>query len=346
MIEGVVCLMKKKTILVFILLVFLLISTACGNEQSSGNNHSETGGERKIKIGHLAPENNVWHQSLLKFDEELKARSDGKISLDIYPNATLGNEADMFQQVQAGSLDMMIVTAAEMANYSDSFSAWFMPFILKDHEDSYKMAATDEALGLFDKVKGVEGLGYYFAGMRHVLTKGNPITDIDDFKGASIRVTPSPAIVDFWEKIGAGPTPVPLPELYSAFQTNVVNVIDIDLDATIGNAYYEVGDQLTTMNHMVWASGVVINEALWADFSEEEQKMIKEALQVSIDFNKENNIEREESNLKAFKEKGGKVTELSNIEPFMKVAEEIHKKYGGQDESIQAFIEKAKEIAE
>jgi len=96
----------------------------------------------------------------------------------------------------------------------------------------------------------------------------------------------------------------------------------------------------------VWASGVVINEALWADFSEEEQKMIKEALQVSIDFNKENNIEREESNLKAFKEKGGKVTELSNIEPFMKVAEEIHKKYGGQDESIQAFIEKAKEIAE
>ncbi|WP_159433412.1 TRAP transporter substrate-binding protein [Bacillus tuaregi] len=337
--------MKKKIAFLIVLLIFIIMSAACGNEQSSGNNHTEKGAEQKIKIGHLAPENNVWHESLLKFDEELKARSDGRLRLDIYPNATLGNETDMFQQVQAGSLDMMIVTAAEMANYSDSFSAWFMPFILKDHEDSYKMAATSEALGLFDPINGVEGLGYYFAGMRHVLTKDDPITDIKDFKGASIRVTPSPAIVDFWEKIGAGPTPVPLPELYSAFQTNVVNVIDIDLDATIGNAYYEVGDQLTTMNHMVWASGVVMNEALWSDFSKEDQKMIKEALQVSIDFNKENNMEREEANLKAFKEQGGKVTELSNLDPFMKVAEEIHKKYGGQDPSIQAFIDKAKEIA-
>ncbi|WP_180953964.1 TRAP transporter substrate-binding protein [Bacillus sp. M6-12] len=337
--------MKKYFIntVVFVMIVSLLVACGGGETQKTS---SSSGGEKKkyaLKLGNIAPDKHVWNESALVLKEELAKRSNGRITLDLFPNASLGGEPDMIQQVQSGTLDMGFFTVAELSNHDESFSSWFMPFIMKDHNDAFDMAQTDEAKVLFDNLEGVQGLGYVFAGMRHVLTKDVAVTKPEDVKGMPIRVSPSPSITDWWKLLGAGPTPVPLPELYTAFQTGVVDAIDIDLDALMSGHYYEVGKEFTPMNHMVWPGGIVMNKALYDGMSDGDKKIINDSIDAAIKHNRELNIEREKSNLEAFKEKGGKVNEI-DIEPFAKKANEIHSKYS-KNEQIKAFIEKAKSVS-
>ena len=265
--------------------------------------------------------------------------------MELFPAAALGNEADMYQQVQAGSLDMAYLTAAELSNHSEVFSSWFMPFILRDHNDGYALAQTDEAMSFFDSLDGVQGMGYLFAGMRHVVSAKGPVTQLSDLNGVPIRVTPSPAITEWWSSVGAGPTPVPLPELYTALQTGVIDAVDVDLDALVSSHLYEVAKDLTPMNHMVWPGGFLINKAIWDGLSDEDKQIITEANEAVKEYNLQINIEAEETNLAAFTEHGGVVHELADRDSFVAKAEELHAAYAAKDEKIKAFIDKAKEIS-
>ncbi|MFB4159697.1 TRAP transporter substrate-binding protein [Geomicrobium sp. JSM 1781026] len=333
---------KAALILLPLYILFMGCST---NVNTAQTNHSEIQ-ERNFVSAHVVPEGHVWHQSLLKLEEEVQERTDGKWTFDFYPQGSLGPQNDMYQQLQVGSIDLAVLVGPELNSHSEAFAAWAMPFILRDHEDAFKMGATEEAHQLFDTLDGVVGQGYFFAGMRHVLSSDHPLTTIQDFNGLSLRISPSPAITDFWQQSGSGPTPVPAADLYSSFQTGVVDAIDIDLDLMMNNGYYDIGDYFTPLNHMSWAAPVLLNEQLYDSFSEKEKQIFSDSLDVAIQHNKKIAIEREVQQMKDFEEQGGTIVEIEDFSDFYNVAENIHDEYAEANDYIGNFINKAKEISE
>ncbi|SDH16510.1 TRAP-type C4-dicarboxylate transport system, substrate-binding protein [Alteribacillus persepolensis] len=333
-------------------LLFLTTMTLVGCSFSSSvdnetNESNEEGiKERNFVTAHIVPEGHVWHQSLLVLEEEVAEATDGKWTFDYYPQGTLGNQNDMYQQLQVGSIDLSVLVGAELNSHSEAFASWTMPFIMRNHEDAFEMAQTEEAHALFETLDQVEGKGYFFAGMRHVLAKNGPIESIEDLQGVPLRISPSPAITDFWQEAGAGPTPVPAADLYTSFQTGVVDAIDIDLDLMMNNAYNDIGSYFTPLNHMTWPGTVLLNEQLWNDFSEEEKEIFNNALEKAIAANKEMVIQMEQDYMQDFEEQGGTISNIENLDPFYEVAEKVHKDYGERNDYIQDFIDKAKEISE
>jgi len=342
--------MLKKYVSAVLVLCLTIVLAACGgksggNEGSSGGSAPEEGASGgktyTFKLTHITQPTHIWHKTSLKFNEELQARSGGRMKVDIFPAGQLGTEKDMVTQIQSGALDFGIITNAYMSSSWEAFNAWFMPFVFDTIDEAAEARKSDEARNILNTISndGLVGLDYIFAGNRHILMKSTTVSTPDDVKGKKMRITGSPSINDFWTSLGAGPTPMPLPEVFQALQTGVIDGIDIDLDALMTEKLYEVAKNFTVTNHMVWPGVVVMSKAVYDSMPDEDRQIVLEALAAAVEWGNQESAKLEIENLEALKAQGGTVVELQNREAFTAVKDSIYNKYSS-NELIKAFLDK------
>ncbi|MFC5587354.1 TRAP transporter substrate-binding protein [Sporosarcina soli] len=323
----------------------LLVLAACGGNdgQSADAGKNDGGDTYTFKASHVVQESHVWHKTAEKFGEELEKLSDGRMKLDIYSASTLGLEQDMVQQLETGSIDFGFLTNAYMSTREVSLNSWFMPFLFSDLEDANKMRESEETKQMLEELgsQGLLGLDIAFAGNRHILMKEGFIGTPEDLKGKKVRIIGSPAMQSFWEKTGAGPTAMPLPEVYTSLQTGVIDGMDIDLDALVTEKYYENAKYLTLTNQMTFPTVVVMSQASFNKLSEEDQGIVKTAMKTAVDWGAQEAIAREKSNLEELKKNGVEVQELEDHSAFDGIAEEVRTQYAKESEIIKSFIETA-----
>jgi tripartite ATP-independent transporter DctP family solute receptor len=344
---GGICMKKPNFRFFSITILSVLLVAGCG-EESGGGGESGGGESRVFKLGHIGAESHIWTPTSEVLKEELEERSDGRLSLEVYPNATLGNEPDLLEQLQGGSLDMAWITSAELTNRSDSFNAWFMPFLLKDAQHVYDLAESDEGkaiLATLTQDQGVHPLGYSFVETRNLLMRESLITNAEDISGKKIRVIPSPIVIEWWKKLGASPTPIPLAEIYTSLQQGVIDGIEIGPMALMSSKFNEISENYTLTNHHILTAAGLFSQSVWDELSEEDQKIITESFEAARQANLELAKEGETKNLEDFKAEGGKVAEIENMDALLDKAEQFQNEYTSQDENIKAFVEKAKELS-
>lgn len=335
----------KKWGIAFLTTALVLATAACSQNTTSepkGSNEPKTeeGKTYNFKLAHITPTDHMWHKAAEKFKEELDKRSDGRMKLEIYPASQLGTEADMVQQISAGSVDFGFITAAYLSSRAPAFTAWFAPYAFKDLESANAARDTDVAkkiLGTLDD-QGIKGLDYLFAGNRVMLFKDKEVLKPEDMKGLRFRVTPSPPLQDFYKSLGASPESLPLPEVYAAIQTGVIDGMDMDLDATITNKYYEVAKYGAVTNHMVWPAVAMMNKNTFENMSDADKQIVEESIKAAAEYAVTTRSAQEEEFKKTLSDAGMKMYEIdqSLFDPYIKQFDE---KYGPTDPLIQEFID-------
>lgn len=339
--------MKKKCSLVLAAaLILSFVLSACGqgsqNQGSSGSSTpTEAGKTYTFRLAHITQPTHIWHKTAEKFNDELKARSNGRMELDIFPASQLGPEKDMVQQLETGTLDFAIISGGYLSTRSEGFNAWFMPFLFKDLEQAVQARNSEPAMNILKELdkQGILGMDYIFAGNRHIMMKNTTVTKPEDLKAKKIRIVGSPAIHDFWSAAGAGPTPMPLPEVYTSLQTGVIDGIDIDLDALMTEKYYETAKNFTLTNHMTWPGAFMANKAKFEAMAPEDQTIITEAVKAAVAWGSKEVVMLEKKNLKDLQTKNVTISELSDPGSFNVIRDDIYTKYSSNPrvkELIQA----------
>ena len=327
-----------------IFLTFVVLAGCGGEDATSGDSTaSSEKGIKTFKISHVTQESHIWHKTAEKFSEELEELSDGKMNAEIYPAAQLGLEKDMIQQLETGSLDFGFLTNAYMSTRQESLNAWFMPFVFNDLEEAAEMRESDATRAMLDELssQGLVGLDFIFAGNRHILLSEENVENAESLKGKKMRIIGSPAMQDFWDELEAGPTAMPLSEVYTSLQTGVIDGIDIDLDALVTEKYYENANYLTLTNHMTFPAVIVMGEQTLNSLTDEEETIVREAMEKAVDWGIEESIKREEENLEQLIELGVNVEELEQDDSFKEVADIIKDKYSNDSDTIKQFLEEA-----
>ncbi|BAQ09316.1 TRAP-type C4-dicarboxylate transport system, periplasmic component [Bacillus sp. OxB-1] len=341
---------KMKSVAFVSVLALAAMLAACGNggdtasSDKGGDTEGAAAGEKyTFKISHVTQESHIWHKTAEKFGEELKALSDGRMDVEIYPASQLGQEKDMVQQLETGSLDFGFLTNAYMSTRQDSLNAWFMPFVFNNLEEANELRSSDAAKQMLEELssQSLVGMDFIFAGNRHVLLKSGTVESPADLAGKKIRIIGSPSMQSFWEKTGAGPTAMPLPEVYTSLQTGVIDGIDIDLDALVTEKYYENAENLTLTNHMTFPAVIVMGQPSYDKLSAEDQEIVKEAMQKAVDWGIQESIAREESNLQTLKDSGVNVVELTDSSAFDAISQEVRDEYSAKSDVIKSFLEAA-----
>lgn len=292
----------------------------------------------ELKMGLITPPAHVWTKAAQRFADTLKERSGGELTVVIFPGGQLGNEPEMFQQMQAGLLDMGFMTGALTSLREPSIQAWFTPFLFNSVEQAAAAAKTPAARQMLDNLDkiGLKGLGYSFAGMRHILKREGTVGSLADLKGQKIRIVPFPAMKVWWEATGAVPTPVQLPDIYQALQNGLLDGVDIDLDALVGSKFHEVAKGLTLTSHMAFPAVAMIGNQRWAALTPEQRTLIASTMDDTLAWATAEQVEAEKRNLATLKA-AITVEALDSAEATFADANAAYKKAFGSNPLIEAF---------
>src|SRR5699024_10807801 len=267
----------KNVSLILSLIGSLLLTACVGTDDAEKGADGDT---YDVKLGHVASgEDHVYNIAANHLAEELEERSDGRITVKIYPDGQLGSDAEMVQQLENGSLDIGLITGASLTSKSDAFSAWFAPFLFDYYEetlDASNQEVSNDILATLDNDR-LKALDYFFAGFR-LMMFSEKAEDLEDIKGLTLRVTPSPPLEDWYRMLGASPESISLPDVYQAAETGVIDGMEMDLDAAITSNFDEVTGYGAMTNHMVWPTVMIMNQDMFEDMSEEDQKIVEEAI--------------------------------------------------------------------
>jgi len=327
---------KRSLLLSLIIAAVLLLATACGGGNST---EEEAEATYTFKIAHIAPPDHSFNDAAEKFKEELEVRSEGRMTLQIYPAGQLGNEADMVQQIESGSVDFGIITAAYLSSRAVAFSAWFAPYLFDDYIDVNEARKTDvskKMLATLDE-QGITGLDYHFSGHRVMLFKDKKAMTPQDMQGLKLRVTPSPTLQDWYKSLGISPESLSLPDVYQAVQTGVIDGMDMDLDVTINNKYYEVVKYAAVTNHMVWPGVAITNKSKLEKMPVKDQEIVLSAISAAVESATLKRAGQEEEFKQILTEAGLELYEIDQS-VFKQQIDEFDQKYGAMDPLILEFI--------
>jgi tripartite ATP-independent transporter DctP family solute receptor len=234
----------------------------------------------RFRMGLPTPPGHVWTIEANAFAADFEERTGGAHSIAVFPAGQLGNDAQMLQQLQTGALDMVFMPIAEIANRIPEFGALYAPYLVKDVAQAYELLESDVARGMLDQLPakiGVVGIGYSVGGMRQIVSR-DPVRSIDDLRGVKLRITPLDPIRDFYVLVGAAPIPLPIGSVYDALANGQIDAIDMDLENTWKQKYYELSDTLVLSNHMMFPMIGLVSGVKWRTFDPELRAVISELM--------------------------------------------------------------------
>ncbi len=248
-----------------------------------------------FRLGLITPPPHIWTKAAEAFGAELSEASGGAHSVSIFPARQLGNEAEMLQQLQSGALDMAFMTVAEVSNRAPDFGAFYAPYLANDIGHAGRILRSDTATGMLDTLPaqvGVVGVGYGMAGLRQIVSRGD-VKSADDLTGLKLRITPFAPILDFYNALGAAPTPMPLPAVYDALANGQVDAIDMDAELIWVLKYYENADTVVQSDHMMFPMVGLVSGRVWAGMSDDDKAMVGELMAKHVDSTIDSYIEKE-----------------------------------------------------
>ena len=313
----------KKVCILFIALAFVI--TVLGVSADA---------KMVVKYGHVGPPVHPQHLGALAFAKYVNEKSNGQIEVQVFPLGQLGGERSMTEQVQAGTLNMTAVTAGVLANFVPEMGIIEMPFIYPNRDVAYRTLDDKEVKERFAKYcdgKGFVFIGYTENEFRDMTNSKRPIKRPEDLKGLKIRVVESPVFIDTFRALGANPTPLPFPEIYNALQQKVIDGQDNPLFTSILMKFTEVNKFATVTNHILTECPVVVNKKFWNSLTAEQQKIFRDAADVQIKVNREQNAKGRVDAMEKAKAQKVDVYVLTaaDREAFKKAVAPVLEKYRG-----------------
>lgn len=230
----------------------------------------------QYRLGVITPPPHQWTKSAESMAARVKEATDGRIEILVFPSGQLGSEAQMLQQLQTGAVDFAFLTLGEFANRDANYGIFLAPYIVKDvagAKSILKGEVAEKLLAGVDKF-ALKGFGWGMAGMRQIVMN-TPVASIDDISGKKVRTVPFAQELDFWTRLGAAPTPMPLPALYDAFANGQVDGMQIDFEGTWNSKYYEHAKAIVASNHMMFPMIAVGSARKWEAIAAEDQALIE-----------------------------------------------------------------------
>ena len=339
--------MKKLLCLVLSLLMILSLA-ACGGGGSTttaapGNTTASGGGQGKdygiktqvtstdkvtIRLAYDVAEAHPSHKATVeKFKDVLEGVTNGNITVELYPNSQLGSLAENMESMRIGDLEMAYLNDSVICAIVPEYSLVGLPYLWTSLEAAHKALDGDFGQMLSKKLEdnvGIYNLGWGDVGFRNITNSKNPITAPEDLKGLKIRTMTNPLHVEYFEALGAVPTPMSFSELFTALQQKTVNGQENPTAIIYNNALYEAQSYMTVSEHVFTAINMNIAKPFFDKLPADYQALIKEAAANTMAYQRELITAENESRLSEIQAKGVEVTVLNadQKKAFQKVAEE------------------------
>jgi len=322
-----------KKLLSGILILMLFIITACNgtSETSNGpqkeNNGSSNSKDEKyvFKVSHGHPSTSHQHKLLEWYNDEIGKRSNGRLSLEIYPSGQLMPSGQEIQAMLNGQIDMAIPISSVIGSIDPIWYLFELPYLFAFNNDDpsvffkHKRAFMDsEKGGGVIKAKteehGLKVLSMsqdYYSSL-FTADKDKMITNLKSAEGLKIRSTGGTILNDTLAAIGASATVVDPSEVVTAIQQGVI-------DGVTTTAFYALANYPIT----TWTSAPINNYTLTVMMSQKKFQSLSPDLQnILVETGKDLDKYLDEVSLESIKEIYEKGAKEKGVEVYLPTDEE------------------------
>ena len=265
-----------------------LILAACGSDdeqqkaQSAKDEQPATGQVEVWRFGLEEIEGSVQYEYANRFAEIVSEKTDGQVEVRIFPYGQLGGLTDIYDQVQAGSVQLAFGSGFLGGTVPES-QLFSLNFILTDDELRNTQILNDEAFRKNDDLvdsfreRNLHPLAIVPEGWQ-VWTANKPIRTPEDFAGLSIRTMDNRLLRETYSAYGANPTTMEYGELYSGLQ---LGQLDGNIQPVFAHQemdFYQVQDYMIFANQAQFIATVMANADWYDNLSDEQEQIIEETV--------------------------------------------------------------------
>jgi TRAP-type transport system periplasmic protein len=223
--------------------------------------------EFSYKFANNLPESHPFVARAREMAAAIKAETNGRMEVQVFPNSQLGSDTDMLSQVRSGGIEFFTLSGLILSTLVPAASINGIGFAFPDYPTVWK--AMDGDLGGYVRGEinkaGLEVMEKIWDnGFRQTTSSSKPITGPDDFKGFKIRVPVSPLWTSMFKAFDASPASINFSEVYSALQTKIVEGQENPLALISAAKLYEVQKYCSLTNHMWDGFWFLMNRRAWA----------------------------------------------------------------------------------
>ncbi|RZI90938.1 MAG: TRAP transporter substrate-binding protein, partial [Microbacterium sp.] len=259
-----------------------------------------------LTLGHAYAPDSLQHRAAEQLSELVSEKSDGAITIDVFPSAQLGSWEEMQEGLEIGSVDIVIESLGSLERYTDLAAIEGLPFLYEDADHFFEVwdgEMADDILSAVREDSGFLLIGDLYRGGRQ-LNATRQVDDLSDLAGLKLRVPNQQTYISTWQALGAAPTPMALNEVFSALEQGAIEGQENPIDVVRFSSFYEVAPYVAETNHLFGN----FHFQLWGDTFEsypaEVQELIRDAAdEVSADY-RETSITEAEANKKFLEEQG------------------------------------------
>ncbi len=295
----------------------------------------------EIKLGVVTKPGSAQNVVAEKFKEVVEKKSGGEISVRIFHSSALGNETEILQQIQMGTVQMGVITGGPFDTFDPIVRVINYPFMFKNYEQVDKILDGPLGQEILKSIEnsGFKGLCFSENGFRNLTNNRHAVKGPDDVKGLKIRVMDSAMHQAIWKTLGANPTPMPWP-IYTELEQGVIDGQENPLWVMEIYKIYEVQKYITLTRHVYSPHIDVASLSWWNTLKPEDQNTIKQSMIEAARFQRQDDRSRNAERLKMLHEKGMQVEENPDIDAFRARVAGIKDMDIFQDPPVKALLEK------
>ncbi len=278
-----------------------------------------------------------------KFADLVKERSNGRITIEVYPSSQLGQETAVIQQVQFGAIDFTRVSVSPLASFVPLFNALQLPYLYRDEDHMWKVLLGPIGKEMLASLEpsGFVGIGWFEPGARNFYNSKRPVSKPEDMAGLKIRVQESEMMVGLVQGLGAVATPMPYGEVYSALQTGVIDGAENNWPSYDSASHFEVAKYYTLDGHTRVPEIIIASKITMDKLSKADQDLIKQAALDAIPYQRQLWAEKEKASEAKIRAAGNTIIEVTDKAPWQARMQAL---YAKQPADVQALIKRINEV--
>lgn len=311
---------------------------------------AETGKEKvyTMKLGHASTTESTRHKALLEMEKYVEEKSGGRLQVEIYPGAQLGDETAMIEAMKLGTQEAFV--GGVFASQTPMLEIYLMPFFFPTQADLMKVSRSE----LGDRIResaekyGIKMLAVGDGGSRQITNNIRPVRTPSDMNGLKIRTPPLESIIKSMEALGANAVSIPYGDTYMALRTNVADGQENPL-ANIGDMkFFEVQKYMTMIDYQFHPEPFNVNLDFFNSLPADLQNILEEGAWVYTE--KQNELRRELNDYYFDMIVGGGVTVYEPTEAerqlFVRAMDPVYDHFVNKGTFTQADLDEMRRIVE
>lgn len=240
---------------------------------------SPASAQTQVRAWNTHPDGYPVTEAMKSFIHEVELGTKGAIKIELFSNASLGDQSKAVTMFKAGEIDVAEFNSAPLSEVAPGLKAYNLPFLFIDAAHMFRFldGAAGERLAEKLKASGFVVLGWYNGGARSFFCANKLMTRTEDFAGQKIRVQQSEAYVEMVKLLGATPVVLPYKDVLDGLQKGTVDCAEGNMVSYESTGQYKAAKYMLLDSHMVSPEALVVSTKLWDKLSPQDKTVFQKA---------------------------------------------------------------------